>query len=521
MADAVNLITKLKDSGNVKFGNDQFVEAIHDYSIALQLSESTYKQQKEVAIIDLMSLIYSNRSQCNIQLKQYQKGITNCNESILLSTSNKNTNHSKLWKAYYRRGICYESLNELKNALSDLQNANKLWLKYNTKKGKNKSHHKKHKSNRNQTIHAAITRITAQLKGNEDPQSSFLNDNVFEKQHATALINNGYVVIDNIFRLDIANAVLFELQSMINLQNPSYLKPNVTYFKNKTNQIIPFSKPHIWELDLHSIFDDEQSNASNNKTIQKLKHKERFNKLYHIFSSNVLSDVIERRLNEVEGNTKWDLNKGKGKYAIKLQWNEGSNGCFPWHIDNPSNNKRRITMVFYLNKEWKEGDGGEIVLLPFMNQQIVVPPVFNRCVVFLSELMLHRVLPANKTRYCFSVWMDKADYAADIDELFEEKKSDDNEDAQLGAVLVNKDMKWLKKPSVQCTLSRWIYDEEYVESLKDCIVDLESVVYKQLYSMHSDHIETLQQANKDTGVVQIVQWLKKNKPTQTLYWDSM
>eukprot|EP01084_Bolivina_argentea_P184171 317689_1 len=100
MADAVNLITKLKDSGNVKFGNDQFVEAIHDYSIALQLSESTYKQQKEVAIIDLMSLIYSNRSQCHIQLKQYQKGITNCNESILLSTSNKNTNHSKLWKAY-------------------------------------------------------------------------------------------------------------------------------------------------------------------------------------------------------------------------------------------------------------------------------------------------------------------------------------------------------------------------------------------------------------------------------------
>eukprot|EP01083_Nonionella_stella_P238542 835827_1 len=222
MTDAVQLIIQLKDSGNVKFGNGQFVEAMHEYSIALQLSESTYKQRKEVAIIDLMSLIYSNRSQCNIQLKQYQKGITDCNESISLTTGNKKTNYTKLWKAYYRRGLCYESLNELKNALSDLQNASNLWLKYNNKK---------HKSNRNKTIQIVITRITAQLNNNNDSSnvSSFLNDNVFEKRHATALINNGYVVIDNIFRSDIANAVLFELQSMINLQNPSYLKPNVTY----------------------------------------------------------------------------------------------------------------------------------------------------------------------------------------------------------------------------------------------------------------------------------------------------
>eukprot|EP01083_Nonionella_stella_P161801 530396_1 len=91
-------------------------------------------------------------------------------------------------------------------------------------------------SNRNKTIQIVITRITAQLNNNNDSSnvSSFLNDNVFEKRHATALINNGYVVIDNIFRSDIANAVLFELQSMINLQNPSYLKPNHTVTHSHT-----------------------------------------------------------------------------------------------------------------------------------------------------------------------------------------------------------------------------------------------------------------------------------------------
>ena len=521
MDASAQLVMNHKESGNIKVSNNKPEEAINDYSMALKLAESTLRQRKyQPSLIDLMSLIHSNRAQCHIQLKQYQNGITDCNQSVALTTANKNTNHSKLWKSYYRRAICYESLNQLDNALDDLKNANILWSKHNSKsstKSKHKHNGKNHKTN---PIKSAVNRIKQKLKQQPSNQNTFLNNNVFTKQHGIALINNGYVVIDNFFKTCIANKLSFELTSMLKLQNSSYLTPNTTFFKNKQNKITPFNKPHIWEIDLHSIF-------TTNK-LQKIdQNKQSFPHFYHLFSSNVLGDVIESKLLQIDD--RWTLSKGNGKYAIKLQWNEGKNGCFPLHIDNPGNNKRRITMVFYLNKGWKQGDGGEIVLLPFMDKQIIIPPVFNRCVLFLSETMLHRVLPSHKARYCFSVWIDKATNAVDIDELLVDDDHDDDDEKssrvmKLGSIEIEKEMEWLKKPSVECTLSRWVYEEEYVDSLRECMIDYEeSDVYKELYAMHRAHIDGLKKANEETGLIEIVDWLQKNKPKkdECIRWDSM
>lgn len=122
---------------------------------------------------------------------------------------------------------------------------------------------------------------------------------------------------------------------------------------------------------------------------------------------------------------------------MKLQWNRGTpagGGSFPAHYDNPGPpSKRALTCIVYLNpvreisrapggshrqtsvldpfplrllplplprgtvalagslahrgarlratpQEWKEGDGGEIVLRPFLEQPIRVPPKMNRAV---------------------------------------------------------------------------------------------------------------------------------------------
>ena len=175
---------------------------------------------------------------------------------------------------------------------------------------------------------------------------------------------------------------------------------------------------------------------------------------------------------------------------------------------------------------------------------LVISPLFNRCVIFLSELMLHRVLPSVKTRYCFSIWIDKHQNGINIDDLMlssnksnksnnyrkeKEKKIDNNDDnenendVKLGGVMVNKDLEWLCKPTVQCTLSRWVYENEYIQSLKDCIVDEKSNTYLQLYEMHINHLNNLKESNKSTGLIDIVEWLKKNKPDTNDYikWDSI
>lgn len=59
----------------------------------------------------------------------------------------------------------------------------------------------------------------------------------------------------------------------------------------------------------------------------------------------------------------------------------GSGGCFPLHYDNPgAPNKRALTCLLYLNPAWKEGDGGEVCLVPFLKKEIVIPPLLDRLV---------------------------------------------------------------------------------------------------------------------------------------------
>ena len=83
-----------------------------------------------------------------------------------------------------------------------------------------------------------------------------------------------------------------------------------------------------------------------------------------------------------------------------MQYNAGHGGCFPYHYDNPGPpSKRQLTCIIYLNPDWTEGDGGELVLWPFLSDSVVIAPKMNRMVIFRSDLVLHRVKPAVKGKY--------------------------------------------------------------------------------------------------------------------------
>jgi hypothetical protein len=59
-------------------------------------------------------------------------------------------------------------------------------------------------------------------------------------------------------------------------------------------------------------------------------------------------------------------------------------------------------MLLYLNPDWKAGDGGELVLCPFMDTPVVIEPLMDRVVIFrvshvgvwflLSHKFLRRIL---------------------------------------------------------------------------------------------------------------------------------
>jgi SM-20-related protein len=76
------------------------------------------------------------------------------------------------------------------------------------------------------------------------------------------------------------------------------------------------------------------------------------------------------------------------------------------HVDAFKDSKNRVvTTVYYLNENWVEGDGGELVIYDeencFLNQ---VAPHADTLVIFLSEKFPHEVLRANKKRYSIAGW---------------------------------------------------------------------------------------------------------------------
>jgi SM-20-related protein len=65
---------------------------------------------------------------------------------------------------------------------------------------------------------------------------------------------------------------------------------------------------------------------------------------------------------------------------------------------------RILTLVAYLNLDWKEEDGGELIIYSGDNVFAMVPPEFATLVVFLSEEFPHEVLPARRDRYSVAGW---------------------------------------------------------------------------------------------------------------------
>jgi SM-20-related protein len=75
------------------------------------------------------------------------------------------------------------------------------------------------------------------------------------------------------------------------------------------------------------------------------------------------------------------------------------------HIDQPrGHNRRKVSMVLYLNREWTRGSGGELRIFGEPHEHVDVQPLAGRLVCFLTEAREHCVLPANRERLSITGW---------------------------------------------------------------------------------------------------------------------
>lgn len=76
------------------------------------------------------------------------------------------------------------------------------------------------------------------------------------------------------------------------------------------------------------------------------------------------------------------------------------------HLDQfAGRNNRMISLIIYLNKDWKNGDGGELRIYPEGNGSLDIQPLYNRCILFRSDTLEHEVLTAHKDRRSVTGWM--------------------------------------------------------------------------------------------------------------------
>ena len=245
------------------------------------------------------------------------------------------------------------------------------------------------------------------------------------------------------------------------LSRVGLVQPNRTHFANHAGERYLFSKPHVFEADMHD--------ANVRRRVPALA---RFFEDAAAALPDAFAEADTRaetsQTSQTSTRPKFPplslLARGDAARTVKLQHNEGFGGCFPCHYDNPGGTSRRLlTCILYLNPGWAEGDGGELVLTPFLSRRVRVRPKHDRLAVFYSDRVCHSVEPARAERFCLTVWLDGVAGSVNT-----------SEDTQLSlpaSVLTDPDAvaETLRLSAAQRSLSRAVYAEAYRESLTRCM----------------------------------------------------
>jgi SM-20-related protein len=75
------------------------------------------------------------------------------------------------------------------------------------------------------------------------------------------------------------------------------------------------------------------------------------------------------------------------------------------HIDQfTTNDRRKYSVIFYLNEDWQTEDGGELSL-KINHQTVKINPTSGKCVFFKSNEIEHEVLVTHKNRLSITGWL--------------------------------------------------------------------------------------------------------------------
>ena len=84
----------------------------------------------------------------------------------------------------------------------------------------------------------------------------------------------------------------------------------------------------------------------------------------------------------------------------------GKGSFYNRHIDQfKTDNKRKFSLVNYLNDDWLDTDGGELMVYPDDEDSRKISPCSQTAVFFKSDEMEHEVLMAGRMRMSVTGWL--------------------------------------------------------------------------------------------------------------------
>ena len=131
--------------------------------------------------------------------------------------------------------------------------------------------------------------------------------------------------------------------------------------------------------------------------------------MVHWWDPGAINELQEEFLGLVS-----DLREQLNRHLFMGLWDEelhytiyGPGAFYDKHLDQfRGNNRRRISLILYLNDQWCDADGGQLRIFDEGGEGYRdILPTAGVMVLFFSDRILHQVLPANRDRFSLTGWL--------------------------------------------------------------------------------------------------------------------
>lgn len=113
-----------------------------------------------------------------------------------------------------------------------------------------------------------------------------------------------------------------------------------------------------------------------------------------------LLDIIEEFIGYMNTTCYTGINAYEFHYAL---YETGS--FYKRHLDQFRNNTgRKFSFITYLNEDWTEANGGQLVVYPGEEKGLILP-IGGTSILFKSDELEHEVIPANRARMSITGWL--------------------------------------------------------------------------------------------------------------------